>query len=383
MRNWRFALVMNMALACAVLGSPRARAQDEIDRLDMKAHAAYDTQDYDSAIKLWGEVLKLDPKNANASYNRASAYELAKQPDKAIEGYTEAIQLDPTDPASHISRARIYAGRWYTANSKGQADDDDAEKMLADYNELVRLKPEAQSYLVRASAYRTLKKFDKAIDDYNEIIKLDPKSVEAYEYRGATYVSQAQWDKAIADFTQAIQLDANNAPAYQFRGQAYIQKGEWDKAIDDANSALKVNPDNPEAAAMRGNAYASKGLYDKAIEDYHNITASDPGFAEAYNAEAWLYATCPKDEIRNGAKALELAQKACDLTEFKDASFIDTLAAAEAEAGKFDDAVKHQQQAVDAGKAALEADWQIKDYASRIELYQQKKPYREKAPPPQ
>lgn len=381
MRNWKFALVMNMALACAVLATPRVRAQDEIDRLDMKAHAAFDSQDYNGAIKLWNEELKLDPKNATAYYNIASAYELAKQPDKAIEGYTEAIRLDPADTESHVSRARIYAGRWYAAASKGQADNDDAEKMLADYNELVRLKPDAQSYTLRAAAYRSLKKFDKAIDDYGQMIQLDPKSGEGYAYRGTAYIAEGSWDKAVADFSQVIQLDPGNATAYQFRGQAYIQKGDYDKAIDDANSALKLNPDNPEATAMRGNAYASKGLYDKAIEDYHGITASDPDFAEAYNAEAWLYATCPKAEIRNGAKALELAQKACDLTEFKDASFIDTLAAAEAEAGKFDDAVKHQQQAVDAGKASFEADWQIKDYASRIELYQQKKPYRDKAPP--
>ena len=71
-----------------------------------------------------------------------------------------------------------------------------------------------------------------------------------------------------------------------------------------------------------------------------------------YNAAAWLYATCPKEDIRNGGKALELALKGCDLSEWRDGGVVDTLAAAEAEAGDFDEAVKYERQAIDLTKAA-------------------------------
>ena len=380
------ALVCASTFGCAFL-PPTIRAQDAIDRLDMQAHAAYDSQDYATAIKLWTNELKLDPTNATVAFNRASAYELSDQPDKAIDGYTEAIRLDPKDPQAHLSRAQLYARQWQAAatkgaagDAKGAADDPDAQKMIADYTELIRLKPDADSYSDRAAAYRTLHQPDKAIADYNTMMQLDPKAWQPYQYRGATYFESGQWDKAVDDFTQVLKMNPGDdvaASTCLMRGTVYLQQKEWDKALDDATASLKVNPDNAEALSLRGNAEAGRGDYQKAIDDYHKLTAADPDYAEAYNAEAWLYATCPDEKFRNGTKALELAQKACELTQWKDVSFIDTLAAAYAENGKFDDAVKYQKQAVDASRTERDTEWMTADLASRIPLYEQKQPYRE------
>ena len=364
------------ALLCAMAITPVVRAQDAVDRLDMKAHAAFNAQKYDIAIKYWSEALKIDPNNATDWFNRGTAYADSKDPEKAIADYGEAIRLDPTDTVAHRYRAELYKAKREAASANGETDTDDTGKELADYTEIIRIEPDAASYITRGVAYRQVAEFDKAAADFTDAIRLDPKKVDGYQLRANVFLNQGQMDKAIADYDQLVLLQPNSNN-YRLRGEAYLKKQDWDKAIADANEAIRIAPNYDDAIALRGNAWSSKGEYDKALEDFNHLMDTNPNYAEGFNAEAWLYATCPKAEIRNGARALELAQKACELSGWNDGGFIDTLAAAEAETGKWDDAVKHQKQAVEVGKAMKEDEWRIKDYASRIPLYEQKKPYRE------
>ena len=109
------------------------------------------------------------------------------------------------------------------------------------------------------------------------------------------------------------------------------------------------------------------------MTDWNAALEIDPKNPTTLNALAWLLATIPDDSLRNGARAIELATQACQLTEEKNGSLLDTLAAAYAEAGKFDEAAKWQQKAVD-----LLSDHPDKvEVQARLELYRQGKPYRE------
>ena len=91
--------------------------------------------------------------------------------------------------------------------------------------------------------------------------------------------------------------------------------------------------------------------------------------ASIHNSVAWLFATCPDADYRNGDKAVELAKKSCELTDWKQASYLDTLAAAYAEKGEFEEAVKWQRTAINKG---LKSD----GAKGRLSLYHQGKPYR-------
>jgi Flp pilus assembly protein TadD len=91
------------------------------------------------------------------------------------------------------------------------------------------------------------------------------------------------------------------------------------------------------------------------------------------NNLAWLLAISPNEKLRNGKEAVELARRACELSDWKDPSFIGTMAAASAEVGNFDDAVKWQRKSLELGVPEIE----VEQAHRRLKLYEQRKPFHE------
>ena len=117
------------------------------------------------------------------------------------------------------------------------------------------------------------------------------------------------------------------------------------------------------------------GHIPKAIDDYRVAVEIDPSFALAWNNCAWLLATASDASLRNGRQAVEFATKACELTGYQKADVLDTLAAAHAEAGQFEQAVQRAKEAIDKAdakhKPAIE---------KRLALYATGQPYHQPAP---
>ncbi len=201
----------------------------------------------------------------------------------------------------------------------------------------------------------------------------------AYNNRGQAYKSRGQHELATRDYNKAIELDPAYAKAYNNRGNAYGSKGEYDQAIRDLNKAIKLDPKNAHAYySNRGVVYRDKGDLEQAIRDFDQAIALDPAYATAYNNLAWILATCPDPQIRDGAEAVHLAERACGLGDNRVPTQLDTLAAAYAELGQFDQAVETAEKAVRLALAAGQQEL-AKDIRNRLELYKAKRPFRTSA----
>jgi tetratricopeptide (TPR) repeat protein len=119
------------------------------------------------------------------------------------------------------------------------------------------------------------------------------------------------------------------------------------------------------------------GKHAEAVADYNKAVKLDPDDSGMLNNLAWVLATSPDDKLRDGKRAIELATKACELTDYKAAHILSTLAAACAETGDFATAIKWSKKSIELGKDSDDAS--IREaLAKELKNYEAKKPTRER-----
>lgn len=200
----------------------------------------------------------------------------------------------------------------------------------------------------------------------------------AYNNRASLYMGQGELDKAFADLNKAIEYDESWGVSYLNRGIIHRARHELAEAEADFTAATQHLPNRiwAEAYSARGAVRAARGDFPAALADFDLAIRQDRKNPSGLNSKAWLLATSSEDHVRDGAAAVDLAKRAVALGDTAGAR--DTLAAAYAEAGRFDEAVAEQRRAMEmlqkrgaASNAGFEA---------RLALYLEKHPYRETAP---
>jgi tetratricopeptide (TPR) repeat protein len=230
-------------------------------------------------------------------------------------------------------------------------------------------------YGKQGSNYRKQGKYDEAISSFTKAIELNPEGDMAYNNRGWAYYKKRQYDLAASDYTKAIEIKPRNELAYNNRGLAYLAAGLNDLAVSDLSKAVELNPTGYMIYYYRGLAYYKSGLLNKAASDYDKAIEIAPNHVVTLNQKAWMLATCPNAKYRDGAKAVELAKRAVELSpNFK---ILDTLAAAYAEAGRFDDAIATQEEIISILRKENKSEEVIRKLEERLMAYRNHKPWRE------
>ena len=140
--------------------------------------------------------------------------------------------------------------------------------------------------------------------------------------------------------------------AHNNLGTILRQEGRVDEAITHYQEALKIMPGNESVHFNLAKASYQKGKVDQAIAQFQLALQLEPADMEAQNNLAWLLATAPQASLRNGDKAVQLARQANELAGGKNPVILGTLAAAFAETGRFGDAVRNAQKAIELARAA-------------------------------
>jgi tetratricopeptide (TPR) repeat protein len=155
-------------------------------------------------------------------------------------------------------------------------------------------------------------------------------------------------------------------------GELYAVLKQNRKAIEAFDDLLREEPEHFAALRGRGDAYLNIGKHAEALADYEKALKLQPKDYGLLNNLAWLLATSPDDKIRDGRRAIDLATDACRITEYQLPHILSTLAAAYAETGDFDAAVKWSSKAVE-----MNDPQHGEELKKELESYKAKKPWRE------
>jgi tetratricopeptide (TPR) repeat protein len=364
------ALSVTVSIVSADATTHTVPIDPKVKPLLKKAASEYKLKQYDLAIRTYSDALQMKPETTTASAIhswRAYAYFDKGDWDKATNDATESIRLNPHYFNGYLARGIIY-------RRSGNLD-----QAIRCYNTSIRLNPNfARTYYDRAMAYGLKGDYDAAIRDYTEAIRRGDPIMEAdfHNNRAVAYYAVGNIDKAIADYDKAIRLAPNDFRTYCGRAWTFEDMGELDKASADYDRVTRANATNTNGYVFRGTANFAKGNYHAAASDFEKAVALSPRDYDALCDLAWFQATCPEDSLRNGKAALEKARRACELTQWQHSDPVDTLAAAYADIGNFDDAIKYETRVINMkGVHAFVR----KKMQERLELYRQHKPYRKES----
>jgi tetratricopeptide (TPR) repeat protein len=181
-------------------------------------------------------------------------------------------------------------------------------------------------------------------------------NVIAHGNLGTVFRQMGRLDEAIAQYKTALQIQPNDADSHNNLGAVLRQKGKVDEAITQYHLALQIKPALAEAHYNLGIALQQKGRTAQAISQYQEALQIEPANAKVQNNLAWILATCADASLRDGNRAVELARQANEPSGGTDPVNLDTLAAALAEAGRFSDATRTAQKAIELARAAGQQD---------------------------
>jgi len=218
----------------------------------------------------------------------------------------------------------------------------------------------------------------EAVEEFQNALALAPDHPMTLNNLGLALLDLGQLDEAVAHLRRAVERNPRWPEARLNLGNALAAQKLWDRAAAEYQAALDVRPGYAKARYNLGVVLYESGRAKEALAQWEEMLRADPNDAAALTRTAWTLAAAPDDAIRNGAKAVESAQRAVRLTGGVDPVAVDALAAAYAESGRFPEALQAARLALQLAKEQHNASL-AEAVAERIAGYESGRPARDPA----
>jgi tetratricopeptide (TPR) repeat protein len=227
-------------------------------------------------------------------------------------------------------------------------------------------------------------KIDEALFHLDKVLRIEPNDAIAHGALGAILLRVPQQQKeAFAHLQRSLEIYPNQASVQSALGVALLEAGDAAESFKHLQTAIALDPDDSDAHFNLGNTLLRLMQPKEAVAEYERAFQMNPKDTEALNNLAWVLATWPDPAGRDGARAVEWAEKADALTQQRSAIHAETLAAAYAEAGRFTDAIRTAERALKLATNAGDND-RAEFIRVQLELYHSNTPLRDQrfVPPP-
>ena len=239
------------------------------------------------------------------------------------------------------------------------------------------LKIAEDNYVARFCLARYLllqDRFNEAAVECQKYLQIKPKDPDALNIFGVALTRQGKYDEAIKYFTKALQIKPNYAAVHDNIGRIMIFQGNYDEAAVHLAEAIRLDPAYASTHYRLGQVLVREGKINEAIPHFEEAMRLKPDWVEPMNDLAWILAASEKTATRNPDKAVRLAQRACELTEYKKPELLDILAVSYGAMGDFDKAVETAQKALELCQSPEQETLKEK-IKNRLVLYKAGKPY--------
>jgi protein O-mannosyl-transferase len=317
------------------------------------------------AITQCQKALEIAPDYPEAHNTLGNIYGRQGKYAEAIASYRLAAEADRTyaDPRNGMGDIFVKQGKYAEAE--------------AQCREALRLAPmHLPAMFGLATALHHQGKLDEAAEYYRRVLEFKPDLYTPRRFLGNILVAQGKPDQAIPQFVMALKIRPQDADTRVVLGVVLLEKSRLDEATAQFQEAVRLQPTNAIANYQLALIHQGRKETSAAIDCYHKALKAQPDWPESLNNLAWILAAHPDAGLRNGAEAVTLAERACKLSDYKEAVFVGTLAAAYAEAGRFPEAVSSAEKARSLALAAGQKDIAQKNQ-ELLELYRAGRAYHE------
>ena len=296
---------------------------------------------YHNLVTLYTATLTRNPGCWMAHYNLGIALNEQGDTDGAISHYREAVNLWPGYAEAHYNLGRLLA-------QKGLV-----EQAIAHYEKALEINPsDADAHNNLGATLLANGRTDEAIAHYRKALVIQPDYADASCNLAGALLSKDDLDGAIAYYSACLALSPNQPEAQYNLASALFRRNRMDEAIVHYQKVLELSPDNADARANLGSAYLAKGHIRDAIAEYRHVLRIAPDNVASQSNLAWLLATAADPALRNGPEAVLLAERAESESSRGENHpiVLRILAAAYAETGRFVEAKKTAEQALQAAE---------------------------------
>jgi arylsulfatase A-like enzyme/predicted Zn-dependent protease len=291
------------------------------------------------------------------------------------------------------------------------SEEKEIDKALSYFKKFIELSPDKhEGYTDIALTLGVMDRFEEAIEYLNKALELEPGFADNYYHLGVAYAHLKKLDEAVANWEKALALKKNDVRIYIALADALAHLGNLDRAVIYWKEVLKLEPENITVRGSVANTLLAKNKVDEVIYHWKEMVRLSPGLAEIHsslgdllwlkgkrqeavehlakavelrpdltkvlNNLAWIKAGSKDAQLRDPQKAIELAERACRLEDFKNPEFLDTLSVAYAAVGKFDEAIETAKKAEQIYLSSQQQQ-NAEQVHKRLELYQRQQPYYE------
>ena len=325
-------------------------------------------RDYRDIETLWRATITRNPDCWMAYSNLGSFLSERGNVSKAIADFRKALELWPEQSKDHNNLGKVLVQRGRMAEA------------MDEFQTALRISPQDPDAETNIGA-ALLQQGDaeEAISHLRQAIKKFPRHAQARINLGNALLQTGQTEAAIAEYKKTLELPFDHAESHYSIASAFRQKGDVEAAIIHYRKALELRPDYAKAHNNLANALRQQGRIEEAMREYETALSSDPESVLAANNLAWLLATSSDASIRNGPKAVQLAEQADRLSGGRDPIILHTLAAAYAENRQFPEAVEVAQRALEIADAKGISSL-AESLRNKLTLYQAGSPYHESVP---